>query len=255
MNATFLRNLTLSALGCALAAGTSAWAGPIGVTVDFSCADGQGVKTASGNVCTGGTGPNSATAINSWSQGFAGGAVNIGVSGTSSTNPSKPGTPKSVYYNPQQGDPKSGLATQNAGTYTLTVTDTGGYLFSFVGINVGEAVPAGRRQEIMYTIQGYNGATLEFTETGGICLTVGSCPPAISYTWISSTSPDLLTELVISTNDPYGAAYYDNLEVNEYNQASPIPEPGSLFLLGTGLLGLAFVASRKSRIGSLSPLS
>jgi hypothetical protein len=242
MNATWIKNFALSAVACSLAAGTAAMAGPIGVTVDFSCADGQGIKAAGGNICTP-NGPVGATAISSWSQGFApGGAVDIAVSGTNKGNPEK------VYYNPNQGDPKPSLSPGGAGTYTYNVTTPGDYLFSFEGVQIGEAVPAGGRREFSYTITGWYGDTEEFTESGVLCPTVGSCTPTVDFNWAGTANTDLLTDLVITTTDPYGATYVDNLEVDEV----PAPEPGSLFLLGTGLLGLAFVVFRKSRTASFS---
>lgn len=150
MNATWVKNLAFCALGCGLAAGNVAMAGPIGVTVDFSCADGQGIKLAGGNVCTP-NGPASNTAISSWSQGFApGGSVNIATKQT---------TGKDVFYNPNavDGDPAPSLSTQGASTaatpYTLTVTDTGDYLFAFEGIDLG-LNPNGLKEELAYTIIG-----------------------------------------------------------------------------------------------------
>jgi hypothetical protein len=248
MNSTWVKNLAFCALGCGLAAGNVAMAGPIAVTVDFSCADGQGIKTGGGNVCTP-NGPGSNTSISSWSQGFApGGTVNVATA---------PPAGKNIYYNPTTGDPAPALSTQAAGggpnSYSLKVTDTGDYLFSFVGIDLGMN-PGKTIEEISYTITGYNGSTEEFVETGEVCVNPGpprteSCAPStLDWTWVSSSSSDLLTSLVITTSDPYGIAGYDNLEVDEVIT----PEPGTLFLLGTGLLGLAFVAFRKSRTASLT---
>jgi hypothetical protein len=258
MNATWIKSFALSAVACSLAGGTVAMAGPLGVTVDFSCADGQGIKSAGGNVCTAGVGPKSSTAISSWSQGFTStsgpGAVNIAVSGNNSnatnTGGHNTGAAESVYWNPKQGDPTPpALSSGTHGTYTFNVTDSGDYLFQFVSIDLGMNT-GGKSQEAFYYITGYNGATVEFTEDGEICKTgnTETCTSGIQYTWVDSTSGDVLTDLVITVVDPYGSIYADNLEVDEV----PTPEPGSLFLLGTGLLGLAFVAFRKTRTTSLS---
>jgi len=240
MNATWIKKFAFSALGAALASGTIAMAGPISVTVDFSCSDGQGVKTAGGNVCTPG-GPSSNTPIKSWSQGFTGsngaGSVNTSFSG--------PG----IDWSPTKGDPAPGLLAPPGGStnQTLTVSVAGDYLFSFTGIDIGSTQSNGA-DAIKYYVYGYNQGTLVFEDADVyICTTLSPCGPSLTWYWVSGNS-DLLTQLVITTEDVSGVTYYDNLEVD----AVPAPEPGSLFLLGTGLLGLAFIAFRKSRTASLS---
>src|SRR5271165_3076313 len=80
MNATWVNRFVISALGCAVTASTAAMAGSIPVNVDFSCSDGQGVKSAGGGaLCTGSrlNGPAGLTSISSWTQAFVG-AANYG---------------------------------------------------------------------------------------------------------------------------------------------------------------------------------
>jgi len=235
MNANWIKKAGLTALGCALACSTIALAGPIGVNVDFSCTDGQGTKAAGGNIC-----PNSKPGLipmSSWTQGFTGGSgagsINIAPHSTSVAGSE---------YVPEVGDPAASIGS-TAGTQTLTVTDSGDYLFSFQSIDLGATSDNGMRA----TITGYDEGVQEFTFTEQLCLT--GCGPGYTWVGVDDTlySNDLLTELVITVKAGT-VVYEDNLDVD----ATSAPEPGSLFLLGTGLLGLAFVAFRKSRNSGLS---
>ena len=175
--------------------------------------------------------------VTSWTQGFTGasGAGDIIVN-------TKPFGTTGSQWTMDVGDPSPALG-QTKGTQTLTITDTGDYLFSFQGIDLGATSDNGMRA----TVTGYDEGVQEFTFVEQVCLT--GCGPGFTWVGINDTlyDNDLLTEVVITVTSGT-VVYEDNFDVD----AVASPEPGSLFLLGTGLLGLAFVAFRKSKNANLS---
>jgi hypothetical protein len=161
-------------------------------------------------------------------------------------------------WNPNQGEPPltgghSGppsLDTTTPSTSsvpeagTITVTD-GGALFQFDSIDIKNDLSSGPDDGEIYTITGYDGATLEFTL---ICGGAGNpvCPTGNSYKTIDGSS-DWINDLVISeTGAPTSYVYLDDLDLTS------VPEPTSLLLLGTGLLGFAFMVFRKAKISGLA---
>jgi PEP-CTERM motif len=133
------------------------------------------------------------------------------------------------------GDPSPDIGAQPSGT--LAVTDGGG-LFNFDSLDLGIFSADGGAAD--YTITGFSGGTAVYTQ-------MGSLSGSTAGTFVTLDGTDQSTSITSFTialsGNPLGVNV-DNIDLNTV-PASVTPEPSTLALFGTGILGLAGAARRK----------
>jgi hypothetical protein len=130
------------------------------------------------------------------------------------------------------GDPSPDIFTEPSGT--LAVTDGGG-LFNFDSLDLGFYNVNGGSED--YTITGFSNGTQVYTQTGSLSDNASETFLTLNGTHQSTA----ITSFTIALSGNDLGINVDNIDLNTV----PTPEPSTLALFGTGILGLAGVARRK----------
>lgn len=231
MKKTFVKGLALAVLGTALAAG-SAWATP---TLQISATGGSTITIADGQT---GTYADQAAAsgIVSWS----GALGNFDFTVTSGSTKDAIG---------------SGAVPKMHVTGSATASSTAGGTFTVAFSETGFGPMSPSLQGFLTAMGGYGGTATSLkayydtsdqlfgTDTSGTAVQIAdlsSYGAQQVFNGIPSANPFSLTMVSTFTLGKADAASFDN-------GLKPVPEPATMLLLGSGLLGLAGVGRKKMK--------
>jgi hypothetical protein len=170
---------------------------------------------------------------------FGGNATyNIGSDGASVWTPAGPNS-SWVSYNPQTGPTGNFIAPNGTYTYTSTFTVAGGVYNGSISALADDTTDVLLDGNLLIPV-GVIGADAHCADGTPNCVVSGTYN---FLNYVLSGGTHTLTFNVHQTGLVYeGLDFYGSISTS-----SPVPEPGTLFLLGTGLVGSAGTLMRRMR--------
>ena len=202
---------------------------------------GTGLYQDGGNKLNGGSNVNTYDGVSFVGNGAQlQGSASGGLGGTSA--PAPDGTPNYVR-----------LQSFSINTASYTITTPGNAPFIFNSVYLWDPIPNRTETITLEGMGGQFGTTILYAP---LTLTLTSTPTLFTFDWVNVTNVDLGQQFAGAVGSHgslapgvfgmTGDVNLDNLTVN-VPVTSPVPEPSSLMLLGTGLLGIARIARKKVR--------
>jgi len=141
-----------------------------------------------------------------------------------------------------------GLTLTGGGGVLEIVSATPGETFDYVGVDFGvSSSTTGSGRTLTLSVEGLLGGSMVATDSYDLSVDTPSAQTEDAVNLAGIPVDELLIYLPV--NNTYFGGFdlsaIDNLRLNTSSASAEVPEPGTLALLGCGLLGPAFLRRRK----------